>query len=64
MTYNKKQYLNGFTLIELLVVIAIAAVIATILMVNFNGIRERNRDVRRKADLKEMQSLLFSKSFT
>lgn len=49
---------KGFTLIELLVVIAIIGVLSTILMVSFSGIRERNRDAKRKADLLEIKTAL------
>lgn len=53
---NKKQ--TGFTLIELLVVIAIIGILSTILMVSFAGIRERNRDSKRKSDLLEIKTAL------
>lgn len=49
---------KGFTLIELLVVITIIGLLSTILMVSFSGIRERNRDSRRKADLLELKTAL------
>lgn len=49
---------KGFTLIELLIVIAIIGVLATLLMVNFVGVRQRARDAQRKSDLKQMQSAL------
>lgn len=49
---------SGFTLIELLVVIVIIAILATLLMVNFIGIRQRGRDAARKSDLKQIQTAL------
>lgn len=49
---------KGFTLIELLIVIAIIGVLATLLMVNFIGVRQRARDAQRKSDLRQMQSAL------
>ena len=49
---------KGFTLIELLIVVAIIGVLATLLMANFVGVRQRARDAQRKADLKQMQSAL------
>jgi len=52
--FNKK----GFTLIELLIVIAIIGVLATLLMVNFVGVRERARDAQRKSDIRQIQSAL------
>jgi len=53
-----KNFKKGFTLIELLIVIAIIGVLATLLMVNFVGVRQRARDAQRKADLRQIQSAL------
>jgi type II secretion system protein G len=53
-----KNYRKGFTLIELLIVIAIIGVLATLLMVNFVGVRQRARDAQRKSDLRQLQSAL------
>jgi general secretion pathway protein G len=50
--------LRGFTLVELLVVVSIIGVLATILMTNFIGVRQRARDAQRKADLRQIQSAL------
>ena len=57
---NSKLKINnsGFTLIELLIVIAIIGVLATLLMVNFIGVRQRARDAQRKADIRELQAAL------
>ena len=53
----RKQKLNkGFTLIELLIVIVIIGILATFLMVNFVGVRQRARDAQRKSDLRQIQS--------
>ena len=49
---------RGFTLIELLVVIVIISVLATLLMVNFVGVRARGRDTTRKSDLRQLQVAL------
>ncbi len=48
----------GFTLIELLIVVAIIGVLATLLMANFIGVRQRARDAQRKSDLRQIQSAL------
>lgn len=55
---KKLNFKKGFTLIELLIVIAIIGVLATLLMVNFVGVRQRARDAQRKSDLRQMQSAL------
>src|ERR1035437_6751662 len=57
MTENQ-NIKKGFTLIELLIVIAIIGVLATLLMVNFVGVRQRARDAQRKSDLRQVQSAL------
>ena len=49
---------RGFTLIELLVAISIIGVLASFLLVNFIGVRQRARDGVRKSDLRQIQSAL------
>ena len=48
----------GFTLIELLVVISIIALLATVLLANFNASRSRARDAQRKSNLRSIQTAL------
>lgn len=55
---KKAKQIQGFTLIELLVVIAIIGVLASFLLVNFIGIRQRGRDTRRKSDIRQIQAAL------
>ncbi|MFZ5366302.1 MAG: type II secretion system protein [Patescibacteria group bacterium] len=49
---------SGFTLIELLVVISIIGILATLLMANVAGVRERARDAQRKSDINQIQKAL------
>jgi general secretion pathway protein G len=49
---------KGFTLIELLIVVVIIGILATLLMTNFVGIRQRGRDAQRKSDLRQIQASL------
>jgi len=49
---------KGFTLIELLVVIFIIGVLASLILSNILGARQRAEDVKRKNDLQEMKTAL------
>ena len=52
----KKQ--RGFTLIELLVVIAIIGLLSTLAVVALNNARQKSRDSKRVADIKQIQTAL------
>lgn len=56
LLFNKNR--TGFTLIELLVVIVIISILATLLLANFVGVRQRGRDGQRKSDIRQLQTAL------
>lgn len=49
---------KGFTLVELLVVVAIIGLMAGIATVSVNSVRQKGRDARRVADIKQIQNAL------
>lgn len=54
----KKTNQKGFTLIELLVVIAIIGLLSTMAVVALNNAREKSRNAKRVADVKQIQTAL------
>lgn len=47
---------KGFTLVELLVVISIIALLSTLAIVALNSARQKSRDAKRVADIKQIQT--------
>ncbi|MBI2633186.1 MAG: type II secretion system protein [Parcubacteria group bacterium] len=54
----KSRNKKAFTLIELLVVVAIIGLLSTISVVSLNNARQRARDAKRLADVRQIQAAL------
>ena len=52
----KQTSSRGFTLIELLVVIAIIGILSSVVLASLNSARQKSRDARRVADVKQIQT--------
>lgn len=54
----RKSLQKGFTLIELLVVVAIIGLLASIVIASLNSARQKGRDARRIADVRDIQTAM------
>lgn len=56
MVITKSRY--GFTIVELLIVVVVIAILAAIVIVSYNGIQGRAREVKIQSDIKQVAQLI------
>jgi prepilin-type N-terminal cleavage/methylation domain-containing protein len=57
---HKKRFSSGFTIVELLVVIVVIGVLASVVVVAYNGISQRARDASMQSDLTQAKKQIES----
>jgi prepilin-type N-terminal cleavage/methylation domain-containing protein len=55
---NRARRELGFTIVELLLVVVVIAILASIVVVAYNGVQERARDAKRETDLSNLQKTI------
>ncbi len=55
---NKNLREKGFTVVELLVVIIVIAILATIVVTSYGGVRQNAADTKRDSDLKSLEDAI------
>lgn len=55
---RRRKFATGFTIIELLIVITIISLLATLVIVSVSSAQKRSRDVKRQADMTQIQKAL------
>lgn len=58
MKIFEKRRQQGFTIIELIVVLVIIGILASLIVFSYSGVRSRDRDALRQADIDTLQSHL------
>jgi len=55
---RKKRLIPGFTIVELLLIIVVVAILAAIVIVSYNGVRERAQNSTRQSDLGSVRRII------
>jgi type II secretory pathway pseudopilin PulG len=58
MKWMRKKRLPGFTIVELLLIIVVIAILAAIVIVAYNGVRERAQNSTRQSDLTSVRRII------
>lgn len=58
MKFFDKRQQQGFTVIELIVVLVVIGILVSLIVFSYSGVRSRDRDALRQADIETLQSHL------